>query len=209
MRATSKCRWATAAVASRASAGTLQRRFQKLVEIAPPLAARAAARQIKAALRGKAVGYQSLGTFGGRRTFGDALRVHEANPRLQVEHTVTELTGLDLVQPGRHRERPDAGGPGTTRPPRAARLRVQWHQCRDTRCARQCAASGGTLARSICRPVRACVSIRMAMRASRPRHYDTLLAKLIVHSSSPRFCRRGASFAARSRNATSTALRPT
>jgi len=86
---------------------TLQRRNQKLIEIAPSpsLAPATRARIAAAALRlAAAVRYRGLGTFEflldadappeqARFTF------MEANPRLQVEHTVTEeVTGVDLVQ---------------------------------------------------------------------------------------------------------------
>jgi acetyl/propionyl-CoA carboxylase alpha subunit/acetyl-CoA carboxylase carboxyltransferase component len=86
---------------------TLQRRHQKLVEIAPSpgLPERVRERLIAAALRlARATRYASLGTIeflveteqGGE----DApFFFIEANPRLQVEHTVTEeLTGVDLVK---------------------------------------------------------------------------------------------------------------
>ncbi len=84
---------------------TLQRRHQKLVEIAPSpgLSPKVRARLIDAALAmaGKAR-YLSLGTFeflveadGGDDA--DFIFI-ECNPRLQVEHTVTEMvTGVDLV----------------------------------------------------------------------------------------------------------------
>jgi acetyl/propionyl-CoA carboxylase alpha subunit/acetyl-CoA carboxylase carboxyltransferase component len=81
---------------------TLQRRHQKLVEFAPSPGLEPALReQLGAdALRmAKAVGFDQLGTFeflvdeAGRYAF------IEANPRLQVEHTVTEeVFGIDLVQ---------------------------------------------------------------------------------------------------------------
>ncbi|NSX14758.1 carbamoyl-phosphate synthase large subunit [Cupriavidus taiwanensis] len=85
---------------------TLQRRFQKLVEIAPSPVLKPQLRDqiIKAALRlARRVNYQSLGTFeflveetesGEQKDFVFI----EANPRLQVEHTITEqVTGVDLV----------------------------------------------------------------------------------------------------------------
>jgi acetyl/propionyl-CoA carboxylase alpha subunit len=85
---------------------TLQRRFQKLVEIAPSpmLLPEFRERIIAAAYTlAKSVDYRSLGTFeflveesqsGGQTDFVFI----EANPRLQVEHTITELvTGTDLV----------------------------------------------------------------------------------------------------------------
>jgi acetyl/propionyl-CoA carboxylase alpha subunit len=80
---------------------SVQRRFQKIVEIAPaPGLDDALRRQIvDAAVRlATRVRYTNLGTFeflvdGARFVF------IEANARLQVEHTVTEMvTGVDLVQ---------------------------------------------------------------------------------------------------------------
>ncbi|KAH8433256.1 putative pyruvate carboxylase [Aspergillus melleus] len=82
---------------------SVQRRFQKSVEIAPSLISNREFLQqvIDAALRiAKTIGYRSLGTV--------EFLVHEQrsefyfleiNPRLQVEHTITEaITGFDLVQ---------------------------------------------------------------------------------------------------------------
>ena len=86
---------------------TLQRRNQKLVEIAPSpsLAPRLRESMIAAALAmAREVGYAGLGTFeflvDASRDSDDARYAFiEANPRLQVEHTVTEqVTGIDLVQ---------------------------------------------------------------------------------------------------------------
>ena len=82
---------------------SLQRRNQKLVEIAPSptLAPALRERIIAAALRlAAAVKYRNLGTF---EFLVDEERGEfffiEANARLQVEHTVTEeVTGIDLVQ---------------------------------------------------------------------------------------------------------------
>jgi acetyl/propionyl-CoA carboxylase alpha subunit/acetyl-CoA carboxylase carboxyltransferase component len=83
---------------------TLQRRFQKLVEIAPSptLAPALRARLTQAALLlARHAGYRNLGTFEflvGEPSTTLPFVFIEANPRLQVEHTVTEaVTGLDLV----------------------------------------------------------------------------------------------------------------
>ena len=84
---------------------SLQRRYQKLIEIAPSPTLEPALREelAAAALRmAAAVHYRSLGTFeflvgtdGGPMPFAFL----EVNPRLQLEHTVTEMvTGIDLVQ---------------------------------------------------------------------------------------------------------------
>ena len=85
---------------------TLQRRHQKLIEVAPSPSLTAALRAsiIDAALRvADAAHYRSLGTleFLVDGATGRTPRVVfiEANPRLQVEHTVTEeVTGVDLVK---------------------------------------------------------------------------------------------------------------
>ena len=86
---------------------TIQRRNQKLIEVAP-------SPSLNDALRGRiidaakelaaAANYDNLGTFeflvdNDARTSEQAFAFIEANPRLQVEHTVTEeVLGLDLVQ---------------------------------------------------------------------------------------------------------------
>ena len=86
---------------------TIQRRNQKLIEVAP-------SPSLNEALRGRiidaakelaaAANYDNLGTFeflvdNDARASDQAFAFIEANPRLQVEHTVTEeVLGLDLVQ---------------------------------------------------------------------------------------------------------------
>ncbi|GJF02957.1 acetyl-CoA carboxylase family protein [Pseudonocardia sp. D17] len=81
---------------------SVQRRHQKLVEIAPAPALRA---EVRARLAGAAVAiagadYRGLGTVEFLVT-PDGEWFLEVNPRLQVEHTVTEeVTGLDLVAVG-------------------------------------------------------------------------------------------------------------
>src|SRR5262249_28270005 len=81
---------------------TLQRRHQKLVEIAtcPGLSEATRQRLIEAALRmAREVRYESLGTFEFLVDARGGFAFIEANPRLQVEHTVTEeIIGIDLVQ---------------------------------------------------------------------------------------------------------------
>ncbi len=86
---------------------SVQRRYQKIVEIAPapnlPDALRGEI--IEAALRlANSVGYTNLGTFeflvdAGDGDGGQPFVFIETNARLQVEHTVTEqVTGVDIVQ---------------------------------------------------------------------------------------------------------------
>jgi len=85
---------------------SVQRRFQKIVEIAPAphLGAETRDAIVEAAVRiARDVGYSSLGTFefllDASDGSGDRFYFLEANARLQVEHTVTEqVTGVDLVQ---------------------------------------------------------------------------------------------------------------
>ncbi len=86
---------------------SLQRRYQKIVEIAPAVDLDDGIRAsiIDGAVRFAAKqGYSSLGTFeflvddSGRKGAQPFIFI-EANARLQVEHTVTEeVTGVDLVQ---------------------------------------------------------------------------------------------------------------
>ena len=81
---------------------TLQRRHQKLLEIAPSpfISAALRAQLVQHACRlGAAMHYQGLGTveFLVDSRSGQYIFI-ECNPRLQVEHTITEaITGLDLV----------------------------------------------------------------------------------------------------------------
>ncbi|WP_324733037.1 acetyl-CoA carboxylase family protein [Pseudomonas paeninsulae] len=83
---------------------SLQRRQQKLLEIAPSADLPAATRErmIAAALKlAGAAQYQGLGTFEFLLDNQQPERFYfmEANPRIQVEHTVTEqVTGIDLLQ---------------------------------------------------------------------------------------------------------------
>jgi acetyl/propionyl-CoA carboxylase alpha subunit/acetyl-CoA carboxylase carboxyltransferase component len=85
---------------------TIQRRNQKLIEVAPSpsLSDSLRSRIIDAAQQlAAAAHYDSLGTFeflvDGEASGEPAFAFIEANPRLQVEHTVTEeVLGVDLVK---------------------------------------------------------------------------------------------------------------
>jgi len=83
---------------------TLQRRHQKLLEIAPSptLTDETRAPIIESALKlASAVKYRGLGTFEYLVDADDPSKFYfmEINPRIQVEHTVTEeITGLDLIR---------------------------------------------------------------------------------------------------------------
>ncbi len=81
---------------------SLQRRHQKLVEMAPSPSLDDAmrARLAQAAVTlARASAYRGIGTFEFLVGADGGFWFMEANPRLQVEHTVTEVvTGVDLVQ---------------------------------------------------------------------------------------------------------------
>jgi len=82
---------------------SIQRRHQKLIEFAPSpfISKRARQRLVDAALRiARTLEYRGLGTFEFLvNAKGDDFHFIEANPRLQVEHTVTEeVFGIDLVR---------------------------------------------------------------------------------------------------------------
>ncbi len=81
---------------------SIQRRNQKLIEIAPSPQLNEAQREYIGALAVKAaqaVGYQNAGTVEFLLDSDDSFYFMEMNTRLQVEHTVTEtITGIDIVQ---------------------------------------------------------------------------------------------------------------
>jgi acetyl/propionyl-CoA carboxylase alpha subunit/acetyl-CoA carboxylase carboxyltransferase component len=179
-----------------------QRRHQKIVEIAPSPRLDAALREriLQAAVRmARAANYCNLGTF--EFLVDDALDPAsdgafvfiEANPRLQVEHTVTEaVLGIDLVQA----QLQVAAGVslaslGLTQAqipaPRghALQLRINMETMDELGNTRP---SGGVL--SVFAPpggpgVRVDTFGYAGYRTSAA--FDSLLAKLIVHSASPRF----------------------
>ena len=81
---------------------SVQRRFQKVVEIAPSLNLQEKTRQAlhDYALRiAKHVGYNNAGTIEFLIDENENVYFIEVNPRIQVEHTVTEeITGIDIVR---------------------------------------------------------------------------------------------------------------
>jgi len=173
---------------------SLQRRHQKLVEIAPapslPEAVRS--RLVQAAVRlASATGYLNLGTFeflvdASASGDGAPIAFIEANARLQVEHTVTEeVTGVDLVQLqlrlAAGATLAELGLAGPPPPPRgfAVQARVNMETMREDG---SVAPSGGTLAAFEIpsgRGVRT-DSFGYAGYTTSPR-YDSLLAKVIAH----------------------------
>jgi len=171
---------------------SVQRRFQKLVEIAPSpsLTAGLRASLIESALRmARELRYQGLGTFEflvDPASHALPFVFIEANPRLQVEHTVTEeVTGLDLVQLqialAAGRRLADLGL-DPLRPPAPQGHAIQWRINAETLEADGQARPGhGVLTRF---DLPAGPGIRIDTHgvagASPSPHYDTLLAKLIV-----------------------------
>jgi acetyl/propionyl-CoA carboxylase alpha subunit/acetyl-CoA carboxylase carboxyltransferase component len=174
---------------------SLQRRHQKLVEFAPSPALDPALRE---RLLADAVRLASLARYRGLGTFEflvdadgagtDAYAFIEANPRLQVEHTVTEMvTGIDLVQV---QLRLAAGATlasigleqSQVPAPRghAVQLRVNMETMQADGSARP---SGGTLTafEPPSGPGVRVDTLGYAGYTSSPR-YDSLLAKLIVHA---------------------------
>jgi acetyl/propionyl-CoA carboxylase alpha subunit/acetyl-CoA carboxylase carboxyltransferase component len=166
---------------------TLQRRSQKIVELAP-------SPHLSPALRGKivdaaigmarAVTYRSLGTFeflvecedaGDDKGAGTYFFI-EANPRLQVEHTVTEeVWGVDLVQAQLQGVLPSKATPRGN----AIQLRVNMETMTADGSARP---GGGTLA--VFEPPSG-PGVRVdtygyAGYRTNP-NFDSLLAKVIVH----------------------------
>lgn len=81
---------------------SVQRRFQKVVEIAPSMNLKDETRNklYDYAIRmAKAVNYNNVGTVEFLVDENEQIYFIEVNPRIQVEHTVTEMiTGIDLIK---------------------------------------------------------------------------------------------------------------
>ncbi|RGE45728.1 carbamoyl-phosphate synthase large subunit [Comamonas testosteroni] len=178
---------------------TLQRRFQKLVEIAPSpsLTDELRERITKDALRMAAdIRYESLGTFEFLVDLKSQTLPYvfiEANPRLQVEHTITEeVFGVDLVQA---QIRIAAGdhfsdlGLDVNQPPKPRGYAMQWRINAETLDAEGNSRPGSGRISELRWPQGPGIRIDShAVQGGSPSpHYDTLLAKLIVHSNAPRF----------------------
>jgi acetyl/propionyl-CoA carboxylase alpha subunit/acetyl-CoA carboxylase carboxyltransferase component len=180
---------------------SIQRRNQKLVEIAPSpgLSPHLREQIVGAAVRlANAVRYDNMGTFeflvdAGNQASEPAFAFIEANPRLQVEHTVTEeVTGVDLVR----LQLQLAGGntlaalgmrQSEVPAPRgfAIELRINMESMAADGSAKP---SGGTLT-AFEAPSGAGLrvdSYGYAGYTTNP-SFDSLLAKLITHSPSPNF----------------------
>ena len=178
---------------------TLQRRFQKLVEIAPspslpqPLRERITQDALRMAAQ---LRYESLGTFEFLVDLQSQTLPYvfiEANPRLQVEHTITEeVFGVDLVQA---QIRIAAGdhfadlGLNVNQPPQPRGYAMQWRINAETLDAQGNAHPGSGRIVELHWPQGPGIRIdsHAQQSASPSPHYDTLLAKLIVHSNAPHF----------------------
>src|SRR4029079_18648152 len=163
---------------------SLQRRSQKIVELAPSPNLKPAMRKKivdAATAMAKAVKYRSLGTFEFLVDGNDFFFI-ETNPPLQVEHTVTEeVWGVDLVQLQLRGELPKGAAPhgGALQP------RVNMETMTEDGSAKP---GGGTL--TVFEPPSG-PGVRVdtygyAGYRTNP-NFDSLLAKLIVHSPSPDF----------------------
>lgn len=170
---------------------SLQRRHQKIVEMAPALGLPEPLRErvLDAALGlARHVSYQNLGTFEFLvDVANDALYFIEANPRLQVEHTVTEaITGLDLVglqlAIAAGSSLPSLGL-GEAPPPvrgSAVQLRINAETMQEDGHAR---VSGGTVTRfELAQGAGVRVDTSVSAGDALNPAFDSLLAKLIVHS---------------------------
>ena len=178
---------------------TLQRRFQKVVEIAPSPSLTAPLRlslTASALAMAREVAYEGLGTF----EFLVDLASNdmpfvfiECNPRLQVEHTITEeVTGVDLVQA----QIALAAGQSLTdigldpaAPHAVSGFAMQWRINAETLDAQGSALPGsGTLSRfDLPTGPGVRVDTHGVAGGTPSPHYDTLLAKLVVHTRGPRF----------------------
>lgn len=167
---------------------TVQRRHQKLVEIAPATAldGESRARLLDAAVAlGRAAGLHGVATAEFLALPDGTFYFLEVNPRLQVEHTVTEMvTGTDLVLT---QLRLAAGATlaeiGLDRPPALSGSAIQVRVNAETvRLDGTLAPAAGTLT-GFEMPGGAGIRVDTAGRPGAPVNprFDTLLAKIVTH----------------------------
>ena len=174
---------------------TLQRRHQKVVEIAPSPNLPPDLREglLEAATRlASTLRFNNIGTF--EFLVSDNRFVFiEANARLQVEHTVTEeVTGIDLVQAqfelAQGKTLADLGLEQANIPaPQGYAIQLRVNMERMTPDGKTF-PSGGTISKFIV-PTGAGVRIETAAYPgyTTSPHFDSLLAKVIAHHPSPNF----------------------
>ena len=162
---------------------SIQRRHQKLVEEAPSPAVDHSLRQEmgKVALKVvKAVNYRNAGTVEFLVDHHRNFYFMEVNPRIQVEHPVTEMvTGVDLVK---EQIRVAAGLPLRFHQ-KDVRLNGHSIQCRiNAECSETFAPSPGTVLRFHV-PGGPGIRVDTALEATGHVHhqYDSLIAKLLAH----------------------------
>ncbi len=173
---------------------TVQRHHQKLIEIAPAPGLDPALRQrlLEASVvLGQAVALRGLCTFEFlvdlASPSASTFFFMEANPRLQVEHTVTEqVTGLDLVQwqlqLSQGRSLAELGATqADIPPPKGCAIQVRVNTERMDADGRAIPASGQVLAHEA--PAGPGIRVDGCGHAGMQLHpgFDTLLAKVIVH----------------------------
>ena len=160
---------------------SVQRRHQKLLEEAPApaLAPGLRAALAEAALAGaRALRYENLGTMEFLVAADGVFHFLEMNPRLQVEHTVTEaVTGVDLVAESL---RAAAGEPLAIDEPAPA-ARGHAIECRIY--AEESGRPSGGVVRRLHIPGGPGIRVDLGVGAGETitAHYDALLAKLVAH----------------------------
>lgn len=176
---------------------SIQRRFQKVIELAPSMVTdrRVIQDVINGALRlARCIRYQSLGTleFLVHESSGEYYFL-EVNPRLQVEHTITEeVAGIDIVRsqlllalgtPLADLDLPSRRFPDSTSMRQyAIELRVTAENAK-----KDFQLSMGRISRVILpegQGVRVDTHLRQAENTTVGPAYDSLLAKLIIRASS-------------------------
>ena len=168
---------------------SLQRRHQKVLEEAPSPALNESQRQAigeTAVTAMRKLGYRSVGTIEFLYENGEFFFI-EMNTRLQVEHPITEMiTGVDLV---REQIRAAAGGRLAVRQEEVS-LVGHAIECRiNAEHWRTFVPSPG-LVRSYHAPGGLGVRVDSGLYAGYhvPPHYDSLIAKLIVHAATREDC---------------------
>lgn len=173
---------------------TLQRRHQKLIEIAPApgLDPALRAKLIEAAKTlAKASDFQGIGTFEFLVASSGEHFFMEANPRLQVEHTVTEeITGIDLVATQlRIAQGTKLEELGLSEPPTTQGHAIQFRILAETLSPKGEPLPSGGQIESFETPGGPGIRIDTAMRRGLAPHpaFDSLLAKLIVWNPDSRY----------------------